>query len=74
MIHRVTGVEALNAMAIFIPCFADAKVLGIWLGMGQTWARGGKLRDIAVYEFHLERPEVLRIGHLVGMLDDEIGV
>ena len=42
--------------------------------MGPGWARGGKLGDIAVNEFHLESTEGVRVGHLVRMLNDQVGV
>ncbi len=32
------------------------------------------MRDVAVDEFHFEVTEVFGVGHLVGMLDDEVGI
>ena len=49
-------------------------MLRIRLGVGQAWAGSRKLRDIAVDELHFEGSEVFRVGHLVGMLNDEVSV
>ena len=32
------------------------------------------MRDVAVDEFHFEGAEVVGVGHLVGVLDDEVGI
>ena len=53
LIHGVTSVESLDSVRVLVPCLADAKMLRIGLGVGQTWTGSGELGDVAVYEFHL---------------------
>ncbi len=44
------------------------------LGEGECWSEGGELRDITVDELHFEGSEVLRVGHFVGMLNNQVRV
>ena len=74
LIQRIAGVEALDAVTVLVPRLADSKCMGIWLGVGKAWAGCGKLRDIAVNKLHLEGSEVFRVRHLVGVLNDQVGV
>ncbi len=43
LVRGIAGVEALDAMAVFVPSLADAKMMGVGLGVGQAWAGGGEL-------------------------------
>ncbi len=38
LIHGVACVEALDAVALLVPCLADAKMLRVGLSVSQTWA------------------------------------
>jgi hypothetical protein len=44
------------------------------LGKSESWPEGGELRDVAVDEFHFEGSEVVGVGHLVRVLDNEVRV
>ena len=70
----LAGVVTLDFVAVLVPRFSGAEVEWIGLAVGQCWARGGKLGDVAVDKFHLEGTEVVRVGHLVRMLNYQVGV
>ena len=74
LVLRFAGAVSLYFVAVLIPRFSGTEEEWIGLAVGQCWARGGELGDVTVDEFHLESPEVVRVGHLVRMLYDQVCV
>ena len=65
LVLGLTGVVALDFVAVLVPRFTGAEEGRVGLRVGQCWSGGGELGDVAVYKFHLQCAKVVRIWHLV---------